>query len=54
MYLKMYNDPEDEIFTIDTLLISVNILWILGSETLHKKNYSDNSAMNQFRMIPEP
>jgi hypothetical protein len=32
----MYDDPEDEIFTIDTLLISVNILQISGSETLQK------------------
>jgi hypothetical protein len=33
----MYDDPEAEIFTTDTLLISVNILWSLGSETLQKK-----------------
>jgi hypothetical protein len=50
----MYDDPEAEIFTTDTLLISVNILQISGSETLQKKFYSENSAMTQFRMIPEP
>jgi hypothetical protein len=32
----------------------VNILQISGSETLQKKVYSKNSAMTQFRMIPEP
>jgi hypothetical protein len=32
----------------------VNILWSSGSETLQKNFYSENSAMTQFRMIPEP
>jgi hypothetical protein len=32
----MKYDPEDELFTTDTLLISLNILWISGSETLQK------------------
>jgi hypothetical protein len=32
----------------------VNILQISGSETLQKTFYSENSAMTQFRMIPEP
>ena len=32
----------------------MNILHILGYEMLQKKNYSTNSAMTQFRMIPEP
>jgi hypothetical protein len=41
-------------FTTDTLLIYVNILESSGSETLHKIFYSENSAMTQFRMIPEP
>ena len=50
----MYDDPEDTIFTIDTLLISVNFLQSSRSETLQKKNYSENSAMTRFRMIPEP
>jgi hypothetical protein len=54
VYLKIYDEPEDESFTTDTLLISVNILWISGSETLQKNFYSKNSAMPQFRMIPEP
>jgi hypothetical protein len=50
----MKDDPEAEIFTTDTLLISLNILQSSGSETLHKRFYSENSAMTQFRMIPEP
>jgi hypothetical protein len=54
VYLQIYDDPEDEISTTDTLLISENILWSSGSETLHKKIYSKNSAMTQFRMIPKP
>ena len=54
VYLKMYDDPEDEIFTTYTLLISVNILKISGSETLQKMYYSENSAMTHFMMIPEP
>jgi hypothetical protein len=54
VYLQIYDDPEAEIATTDTLLISENILQISGSETLQKKKYSENSAMTQFRMIPEP
>jgi hypothetical protein len=54
VYLQIYDDPEDEISTTDTLLIYENSLWSLGSETLQKKFYSENSAMTQFRMIPEP
>ena len=54
MYLQIYDDPEAEIFTIDTLRISVNGLYISGFETLHKKIYSENSTMIKFRMIPEP
>jgi hypothetical protein len=53
VYLQIYDDPEAEIFTKDTLLISINSLWSSGSEKLQKKNYSENSTMNQFRMIPE-
>jgi hypothetical protein len=54
VYLQIYDDPEAEISITNTLLISENILQISGSETLQKKNYSENSAMTQFRMIPEP
>ena len=36
MYLQIWDDPEAEIFTTDTLLISVNGLQISGSETLQK------------------
>ena len=54
MYLQIYDYPEAKIFTTDTLLIYVNGLRISGSETLHKKIYSENSAMTHFRMIPEP
>jgi hypothetical protein len=36
------------------LLISVNGLHSLGSETLQKIFYSENSAMTHFRMIPKP
>ena len=54
VYLQIYDDPEAKFFTTDTFLISINILQILGSETLHKKIYSKNSAMTHFRMIPEP
>jgi hypothetical protein len=32
----------------------MNILWSLGSETLQKSFYRENSAMTQFRMILEP
>jgi hypothetical protein len=32
----------------------MNSLWSSGYETLQKKFYSKNSAMTQFRMIPEP
>jgi hypothetical protein len=38
----------------DTLLIYINSLQISVSETLQKHFYSKNSAMTQFRMIPEP
>ena len=48
----MLYEPEDEIFTTDKLLISVNSLWISTSETLQKKIYSKNFAMTQFGMIP--
>jgi hypothetical protein len=54
VYLQIYDDPEAEIFTEDTLLISVNSLQSSGSEMLQKCFYSENSAMTQFRMIPEP
>ena len=54
VYLQIYDDPEDELFTTYTLLIYVNIIWSSGSETLHKNFYSENSAMTQFRKIPEP
>ena len=54
MYLQIYDDPEAEIFTTDKKLISVNGPQISGSETLHKKIYSENSTMTHFRMIPEP
>ncbi len=54
MYLQIQDDPESEIFTTYTSLISVNGLRILGYETLHKKIYMENFAMTQFRMIPEP
>jgi hypothetical protein len=54
VYLQILDDPEAKIFTTDTLLISVNILWSSGSETLQKKIYRENSPMTQFRMIPEP
>jgi hypothetical protein len=39
---------------MDTLLIFVNNIQISGPETLHKKIYSENSAITQFRMILEP
>jgi hypothetical protein len=48
------DDPEDEIATKDTLLIFENILWSSTSEILQKIFYSENFAMTQFRMIPEP
>ena len=32
----------------------MNSLWSSGSATLHKFFYRKNSAMTQFRMIPEP
>jgi hypothetical protein len=54
VYIKIYDAPEAAIFTTDALLISVNFLWILGSETLQKMFYSENSTMTHFRMIPEP
>jgi hypothetical protein len=54
VYIQIYDDPEAEIFTTDTLLIFVNILQSTRSEMLHKCFYSENSAMTQFRMIPEP
>jgi dynactin complex subunit len=54
VYLQIYDDPEAELFTIDTLLIFVNILQISVSEALQKSFYRENSAMTQFRMIPEP
>jgi hypothetical protein len=54
VYPQIYDDPEYEIFTKDALLIYVNSLQSLGYEMLQKKNYSENSAMNQFRIIPEP
>jgi hypothetical protein len=54
VYIQIKDDPEAEIFTKDTLLIFMNILWISGSETLQKRFYSENSAMTQFKMIPEP
>jgi hypothetical protein len=54
VYIKNYNDPESEICTKDTLLISINSLQSSGSEMLQKKIYSDNSAMTHFRMIPKP
>ena len=54
VYLQIYDDPKDEHFTIDTLLISVNLLWRSGSEMLQKLFYSKNSIMTHFRMIPEP
>jgi hypothetical protein len=54
VYLKMYDELEAEPFTTNTLLIYVNILWILGSETLQKEFFSENSEMTHFRMIPEP
>ena len=54
MYLQIYDEPEAEIFTTGTLLISVNILRILGFEMLQKSFYSENSAMTHVRMIPEP
>ena len=34
VYLQIWDDLEDEIFTKDTLLISMNSLRSLGSETL--------------------
>ena len=48
----MKDDPEAECFTKYTLLIYVNTIWIVGSETLQKKIYNENSAMTQFGMIP--
>ena len=54
MYLQIFDDPEAEIVTTNTLLIFVNSLRSLGSETLHKSFYSENYAMTHFRMIPEP
>jgi hypothetical protein len=54
VYLQIYDDPEAEISIKDTLLISENILQSSGSEKLQKIFYSENSAMTQFRMIPEP
>ena len=54
MYIQIYDDPEAEIFTIDTILIFVNGLQRAGSETLQKFFYSENSAMTHLRMIPEP
>jgi hypothetical protein len=45
LYLQILDDPEAEIFTTDTLLMFVNSLQILGSETLHKILYSENSTM---------
>ena len=54
MYLQIYDDPEYEIATTDTLLIFENILQSLGSEKLQKKFYSENSAMTEFKMIAEP
>ena len=53
MYLQIYDDPEAESFTKDTILIFVNSLHILGFETLQNKFYRENPAMTQFRMIPE-
>jgi hypothetical protein len=50
----MYDDPEAEIFTTDKKLISVNGAQSLGSETLQKFVYSENSAKTHFSMIPEP
>jgi hypothetical protein len=32
----------------------MNILHISGFETLQKSFYNENSAMTQFKMIPEP
>ena len=50
----MYDDPEAEIFTTDTLPIYVNGVQSSGSETLQKIFYSQNFTMTHFRMIPEP
>jgi hypothetical protein len=50
----MYNDPEAETFTKDSLLTSVNIIRSSGSETLQKNVYRENFAMPQFRTILEP
>ena len=54
VYLQIWDDLEAKRFTKYTLIIFVNSLWRSGSETLQKKNYRQNSAMTQFRMIPEP
>jgi hypothetical protein len=54
VYIQFLDDPKAEIFTTNTLLIYVNILWRLGSETLQKSFYSENSAMTHFSMIPKP
>ena len=54
MYIQIYDDPEAEHFTTDTLLIDVNGLHSSMSETLQKLFYSENSTMTHFRMIPEP
>jgi hypothetical protein len=54
VYLQIYDDPEDERFTTDKKIISVNGPWSLGSETLQKMFYSENAAKTHFRMIPEP
>jgi hypothetical protein len=54
VYIQIYDDPEAEIFTIDKKLISINVPWSLGSETLQKIICSENVAKTHFRMIPEP
>jgi hypothetical protein len=54
VYLQIQDDPEAEIITTFTLLISVNGLQRKRSETLQKMFYSENSAMTHFRIIPEP
>jgi hypothetical protein len=41
-------------FYTDKIVISINCVRSLGSETLHKNFYSKNSTMTHFRMIPEP
>jgi hypothetical protein len=51
VYLQNQDDPEDEIFTTDTLVIPLNIHQDSWSKSSHKNIYSKNFKMTKFRNL---